>query len=294
MLRPSLIVVCSFNDVYRKLSLFLCAEESMKTFYKHKTVWITGASSGIGKALAVILSSYGTTLILSSENETQLLGVKEICEIKGAKVDAYVLDQFDAKMVETIASQIIEKHPSLNVLILNAGISQRATVMETELHVHDRIIQVNYRSNVQIIKLLMPGLLANGSCHIGVTSSISGKFGFPLRSVYAASKHALHGFFESLGLEYRKKGVYVTIVCPGRVKTSISAHALHGDGTAHRKMDQGQALGISPEKCAIKYLKAFKNRKREKLIGGKELFMAYFKRYCPVLFFKIAEKINPY
>jgi dehydrogenase/reductase SDR family member 7B len=283
--------------VFHKVTnyLYFCdLKKGMRSFYQNKTVWITGASSGIGEAMAIRLSMYGAQLILSSENEGQLMRVKELCEKNGAKVHPYVINQADAHIVEEVTAQIVDNHPSLNVLILNAGISQRATVAETSLHVHDRIMQINYRSNVQIIKTVLPLLLTNGGGHIGVTSSISGKFGFHLRSVYAASKHALHGFFESLGLEYRNQGVFVTIVCPGRVSTSISVHALHGDGTAHGKMDKGQSGGISPQKCALQYLRAMKNKKREKLIGGKELMMVYFKRYFPALFFSIAQKINPY
>ena len=266
----------------------------MKSFYRNKTVWITGASSGIGEAMALLLSEYGAELILSSENDAQLLRVKALCEKNGATVHHYILNQSEAQAVDETSKLIIEKHPFLNVVILNAGISQRAKVAETTIHVHDRIMQINYRSNVQIIQQVLPHLLKNQGGHIGVTSSISGKFGFHLRSVYAASKHALHGFFESLGLEYRDKGIFVTIVCPGRVKTSISVHALHGDGTSHGKMDEGQEGGISPELCAKRYLKAMKKKKREKLIGGRELLMAYFKRYFPFLFYRIAQKIKPY
>ena len=136
-------------------------------------------------------------------------------------------------------------------------------------------------------------MIQNKGGHIGITSSISGKFGFYLRSSYAASKHALHGYFESVGMEYESSGIYVTIACPGRVKTNISVNALAGDGKKHGDRDPGQEGGITPEECAVSYLKAIYRRKKEVLIGRKELIMVYLKRYFPGLFFKLSKKIKP-
>ncbi len=265
----------------------------MKNFYKNKTVWITGASSGIGEAMAVMLSKFGTKLILTSENKEELVRVSKICSDKGANVETLLLDQSDADMVETVSKKIISQFAPIDVAIFNAGISQRATVSDTSLAVHDKIMQVNFRAYVQITNKLLPVMLKNGGGYIGVTSSISGKFGFHLRSSYAASKHALHGFFESMGIEYRNDQLFVTIVCPGRVKTSISVNALQGDGSSYGRMDDGQQGGISAERCAKKYLMAIYKKRREKLIGGRELLMAYFKRFCPCLFYYIAKKIKP-
>ncbi len=263
------------------------------SYYRNKKVWVTGASSGIGKAISLLLASQGACLYLSSENETELTGVAAQCRASGAKVNTIVLDQSDSAAVEKACNQLIGEGFIPNILILNAGISQRASLTDTSMNVHDRIMQINFRSNVQITGIMLPQMIVSGGGHIGVTSSISGKFGFHLRSSYAASKHALHGFFESAGIEYRKQKIFVTIVCPGRVKTNISLHALAGDGTPHGKMDDGQQGGISPEKCAKKYLKAIKNKRREKLIGGKEILMALFKRYIPGLFYFLAGKIKP-
>jgi short-subunit dehydrogenase len=136
-------------------------------------------------------------------------------------------------------------------------------------------------------------MMEQGSGYIAVTSSITGKFGFPLRSAYAASKHAAQGFFETLGIELAGKGITATIVMPGRVKTNISIHALTKDGTPYGKMDPGQATGMPAEIAAKKYLDAIYKRKREVLIGGKELMMVRIRRYLPFLFYRLASKLKP-
>ena len=135
-------------------------------------------------------------------------------------------------------------------------------------------------------------MIKNGGGHIIATSSISGKFGFPLRSAYGASKHALHGFYESVWTELWDKNIRTTLVCPGRVKTNISLHALGKDGKPHGKMDAGQAGGISPEECARQIMKAVRKNKREVLVGGKELIMARLKQYFPRIFYKLVIKIK--
>lgn len=265
----------------------------MKDFYKNRKVWISGASSGIGKAMALMLSKYNAKLILTSENISALNEVKKECESFGAECEVYLLDLGLEEQVKTVTNKIINENYDLSVLILNSGISQRAYAIDTDYEVHKKLMQINFHSNVLITKLVLPIMLINNEGYIGVTSSISGKFGFHLRSSYAASKHALHGYFESVGLENSRNNISVTIVCPGRVQTSISVNALEADGRAYGKMDEGQAQGITAEKCAFQYLEAIKNRKKEKLIGGKELLMVYFKRFFPFIFNYLANKIKP-
>lgn len=136
-------------------------------------------------------------------------------------------------------------------------------------------------------------MVAHGYGHFIVISSITGKFGFSLRSAYAAAKHALHGFYESLWAELHDKGINVTIVCPGRIHTNISLSALTKSGEAHGIMDHAQAGGISAEQCAQKIMKAVKKQKIEVYIAGKEMLMIYFKRYVPWLFFKLVSRVKP-
>jgi short-subunit dehydrogenase len=136
-------------------------------------------------------------------------------------------------------------------------------------------------------------MMAQGSGYIAVTSSITGKFGFPLRSAYAASKHATQGFFETLGIELSGRNISVTIAMPGRVRTNISVSALTRDGTPHGKLDPGQASGIAAEECARRYLDAIHKRKHEVLIGRKELMMVHLRRFLPGLFYRMARRIRP-
>lgn len=265
----------------------------MKDFYNNRKIWISGASSGIGKAMALMLSKYNTRLILTSENISALKEVQKECQSFGSECEVYLLDLSIEEQVSSVTKKIIDENYDLSVLILNSGISQRAYAVDTDYEVHKRLIQINFHSNVLITKLVLPIMLINKEGYIGVTSSISGKFGFHLRSSYAASKHALHGYFESVGLENLNNNISVTLVCPGRVQTNISLNALEADGKSYGKMDEGQAQGITAEKCAYQYLEAIKKRRREKLIGGKELLMVYFKRFCPCLFNYLAKKIKP-
>ncbi len=188
-------------------------------------------------------------------------------------------------------------------MVNNAGISQRSLVVDTQTTVDRKIMEVNYFGTVNLTKKLLPLMLANGGGKIAVISSITGKFGFPLRSAYAASKHALHGFFETLQLELKPEdNIFITILCPGRIKTNISRNALIYDGSIYGKMDEGQEQGMSADICAQKIVKAISQKKREVYIGGVsqkkrevyiggvDVLMVYFKRYLPALFYWIASR----
>ena len=155
-----------------------------------------------------------------------------------------------------------------------------------------RVMEIDYFSGVILTKALLPGMIENGYGHIGVTSSISGKFGFPLRSAYSAAKHALFGFYKSLWAETHRKGIRVTIFSPGRVQTNISLHALAKDGSEHGKMDPGQAGGIPPEKCARAMIRAMKRNRKDVLIGGTELAMVWIHKYARPLYHRMVTRIQ--
>ena len=261
--------------------------------FKDKVIWVTGAASGIGEALAFKAVDYGAKLVLSDIDESKLKVVAEECIKRGAEVLSLPLDLSDRESIETAVPEALEKFGAIDVLINNGGVSQRAYTWETTLDVDYRIMNINYFGAVILTKALLPGMIEKGGGYIAATSSINGKFGFPLRSAYSASKHAIHGFFETLGIELADKNISVTIAMPGRVQTNISVHALTKDGTEHGRMDPGLAGGIPADLCARKYLDAIHRRKREVLIGGKELIMVYIRRFLPVLFYKIARRINP-
>jgi dehydrogenase/reductase SDR family member 7B len=262
-------------------------------FYKDKVVWITGASSGIGEALAYELARQQAITILSSNQSEELESVKKNYDKIGGTSFIQFLDITEIEKMEIITKSLIKKFGRIDVLINNAGISQRALALGTPLDIDRKIMEIDYFGTIALTKTVLPHMIRANSGYIAVTSSISGKFGFPLRSAYSAAKHALHGFFETLRAEVFNDNIKVLIAFPGRVKTNISLHALTKDGTAHGKMDQGQNTGISAEKCAKQYLKAIRKDKKEVLIGSSELLMVYIHKFFPKIFYKLARKIKP-
>jgi short-subunit dehydrogenase len=166
-------------------------------------------------------------------------------------------------------------------------------VSETPLFIDRKIFEINYFGAVALTKAVLPGMIKNGGGHISATSSLVGKFGFPYRSAYSASKQALHGFFESLRAENIKNNIKVSIVIPGRVKTNISVNAIDKDGKKHGKMDEGQDSGITAEKAAKIICRNLKRNKKEILVGGKELIMIHIRRFLPRLYYFLSSRIKP-
>ncbi|HSH51568.1 MAG TPA: SDR family oxidoreductase [Bacteroidales bacterium] len=263
-------------------------------FYQNKVVWITGASSGIGEALAYELAHQQAIAILSSNQPEELKRVKNNYDKIGGESYIQFLDITEIDKMGSITKAIINKFGRIDVLINNAGISQRALALETSLEIDRKIMEIDYFGIIALTKTVLPHMIKAKSGYIAVTSSISGKFGFPLRSAYAAAKHALHGFFETLRAEIFNDHIKILIAFPGRVKTNISLHAITKDGTAHGKMDEGQNTGIDAQKCAKQYLKAIRKDKKEVLIGSSELLMVYIHKFFPKIFYKLARKIKPF
>ncbi|WP_010664845.1 SDR family oxidoreductase [Marinilabilia salmonicolor] len=263
----------------------------MKTS-KNKKIWITGASSGIGKALAIALAREEALLVLSARNSQALEQTQKACMEYTSFCMIQPLDLYDFAQIPLAVQQVTNELGSIDILINNAGISQRSLARETPVDIDRRIMEVNFFGTVQLTKAVLPYMLRQGSGHIVAISSISGKFGFPLRTAYAASKHAVQGFFESLRAELTGDNIKVTIVSPGRIKTNISLNAITADGTPHNQMDNGQAGGMLPEKCAAKIVNAIKKQRKEVLIGNKEILMVYIHRWFPALYHKLVTKIK--
>lgn len=258
----------------------------------NKVIWITGASSGIGKSLAILLSSQNTKLILSSRNELLLNEVKEKC-FDEEKVKIVSLDLEDHESLTDKVAQAISFFGGIDVLVNNGGISQRSLAEKTNINVDKRIMDINYIGTIALTKALLPHLIKRKKGNIVVTTSIVGKIGTPLRSSYAASKHALHGFFDSLRAEIHKYNIKVTLVCPGFVNTNVSKNALTGDGSAQEKMDTATANGISSDRFAKLMIKAIENEKEEVYIAGvKEKLGVYVKRFWPKLLSKMIRKLS--
>ncbi|TRX70237.1 SDR family oxidoreductase [Carboxylicivirga sp. M1479] len=259
---------------------------------KNKVVWITGASSGIGEALAYEMARQGARLVLTARNKQKLNEVKLNCEKLSAECFVYEADLFEVSGFNNLVESVLKQVGVIDVLINNAGMSQRSLAKDTPIDNDRKIMELNYFSVVALTKLVLPHMLQQGSGHVVAVSSIVGKFGFPLRSAYAASKHAIQGFFESLDAELSAHNINVTIVSPGRIQTNISKHALLADGTANGVMDPGQETGLSSEKCAAVIVKAIKNDKKDILVGKKELLMVYIHKFLPFLYRSMTKKID--
>lgn len=262
-------------------------------YFQNKTIWITGASSGIGQALAEEWATHSPILILSGRNTHKLETVKTECEKKGARCTIVPLDLTDENAITSAAKHVFETFPKVDILVHNGGISQRATSVETPLEVDRKIMETNFWGAVSLTKKALPFMVKEQQGHIVVISSVVGKFGFPLRTAYSASKHALQGYFESLRSEVFPDKIDVTIVSPGRIATNISLNALDKDGNKHSVMDAGQANGMESGKCARIILSAIKKKKKDILVGGKETIMVKIRKFLPKLFYKMALKVKP-
>jgi dehydrogenase/reductase SDR family member 7B len=259
-----------------------------------RTVWITGASSGIGEALAEALFRLGATVILSARNMDKLSEIKyRLDSIEKERCHVLACDVTMPSSIENALNQVKQLVEKLDLLINNAGVSQRSYALDTTVEVDRKIMEVNFFGAVTITKGVLPWMIGSGGGHIVVISSMAGKYGFRMRTAYAASKHALHGFFETLRAEVHDKKINITMICPGRVQTDISYNSLTGNGRLYGKMDKGQEKGISLDKCVRVIIRAIKHNRKEVFIGGPELFLLEVKRICPPLYYWIANHASP-
>jgi len=257
-------------------------------------VWITGASSGIGEACARRYAAQGARLVLTSSSRDRLEPVAAACRAAGSP-DVFVLpcDLGDPSAIDSLVRDAWEAFGGIDTVYCNAGISQRTTVEDTSLDMIRTIMEIDYFAPVAIAKGILPRMLEAGGGHIAVTTSIAGRFGFPLRCGYSSAKFALYGFFETLRAEYASKGIEVTIICPGRVRTNISLRALDKGGKQHGQMDPGQAGGLDADKAAKRIVRAISRGRREVLVGRGELIMVYIKRFFPGLCARLSQRIKP-
>ena len=256
---------------------------------KGKTILLTGATSGIGEALAKELAKKGNTLILISRNKEKLENLQKSLP---SEVHFFPFDLEKYHKLPSLVKKILNKIPILDALILNAGVSQRAFAEETTIQTTERIFAIDFFSYIYLTQLLLPYIREGGN--ITVISSVAGKIGTPFRSSYAAAKHALHGYYDSLRVELRikKRDIGVTMICPGFVKTNVSVNALKGDGTPYKEKDPAIEKGLSPEKVAKKIIKAIE-RKREEIVisGAKEKIALFLKIFFPSLLNRLLEKV---
>jgi short-subunit dehydrogenase len=258
------------------------------------SVWITGASSGIGAACACKYAAEGARLVLTSSSAERLEPVAQKCRSLGApEVVVLPYELGNPERIEELTANAWSAVGGIDIVMLNAGISQRTNVEDTSMEMVRKIMEVNYFAPVAIAKAILPRMVERGGGKIAVTTSIAGRFGFPLRCGYSSSKFALYGFFETLQAEYYNAGIGVTIVCPGRVQTNISLYALDKGGKPHGVLDPGQKGGMSAERAAQIIVRAIAKGRREVLVGRKELLMVHIKRFLPGLCATLARKIKP-
>jgi len=257
--------------------------------FHNKVVWITGASSGIGEALAYAFAAEGALLVLSARREEELQRVAKACG------NAYVLP-FDMLSLAEHADRVqnvIQTYGSIDYLVLNAGVSQRSFVKDTEFDVYRRLFEVNFFSIVSLVQAVLPVFSAQKSGVFVPIASVAGRISTPRRAAYGATKHALIGFFDSVRAEGFADGIRVTTILPGYIKTNISLNAMNEKGDAYGKMDPNQAKGLDPQFTAQKIVQAVLDEKDEFFVGGfLEGFGLFVKRFFPSIIPYMLRKIK--
>ena len=261
--------------------------------FTNKTFWVTGAASGMGKAVSVALAKYKATVIISDRDAQGLTDTAQSIEATGGTAKVVILDMSDSRAITESAALVLSEGYKIDGLYHFAGISQRSLVTETPLENDRKIMEINFFGVVALTKALLPHMIQNGGGQLAAASSLVGKFGFPYRSAYSASKHALHGFFETIQAENFQHNIHVSMLIGGRIQTNISKFAINKEGQEHGKMDPGQANGITPEKAAQQILRGLKRDQREIPVGGSELIILKIRRFLPGLHAKIIRKIKP-
>lgn len=262
--------------------------------FQDKVVWITGASSGIGEALALAFAKEGAKLVLTARREDELQRVKQLTGLPDQNVLVLPMDVTQFDKAKGAAEQVIAHFQRIDIMVHNAGVSQRSYVTDTDFDVYQKLMNVNFFSTVAITKAILPYMIQQKSGHFIVISSVAGKIGTIMRSGYNAAKHALQGFYDSLRAEGYKDNIKVTTICPGYIRTNISLNALDASGGKFGKMDSNQAKGIPVDECAQSILDAVKKDKKEIYIGGlKEVAAIYVKRFLPDLLFDQVRKNIP-
>ena len=209
--------------------------------HRGKTVWITGASSGIGRALALRYSSHADRLILSARHLSSLEEVADDAEQPNCEIIVAPIDFCNAEQAAEHAAAIVKQYHAPDTLIHAAGISQKGLVVENALQVYREVMEVNYFGLVGMVKAVLPEMLNAGAGSIVAISSIAGKIGSRTRSGYSASKFAVCGFMDCLRAEVARQGIHCLTVCPGYVKTNIAFNALNPTGS--KRASQNPSCG---------------------------------------------------
>lgn len=278
-----IIITEKVFNIYKQLKVKI-------PYYNQKKIWITGASSGIGRALAIELSKHGAYIILTARSIEKLKETQALLQ-DPSHSQIVSLDISQSEEIDTKTLQLLKQLGNIDILINNAGISQRSLTMDTSMDVYHKLMQINFFGVIRMSKLVLPNMIERVSGHIVTISSVNGKLGSYMKSGYAASKHALHGFFDSLRAEIDGSGVDITLVTPGYVQTPISINALTNDGTPLGTMDRNTDKGIPVDHFAKKLVKQIAKGKLEISIAGNiESLGLFLKRFWPNMLHKLAAR----
>lgn len=263
--------------------------------FEGQICWITGASSGIGEALACALARAGAVPVLSARRRDELERVRARClELGAHDALALPLDVTDEAAMPGAVERVRGRFGRIDLLVNNAGISQRSLCVDTEMAVYRHLFEVDVMGQIAMTKAVLPVMLAHGAGHIAVVASVAGKVGAPYRTGYCAAKHAVMGFFDALRAEVAGKGVRVTTITPGYIRTAISIHALRGDGSEFGSTDREIAGGMDVDRCAEVILRGMRKGKPEIPVGdGFEMHALWLKRLFPRLVFRKAAELVP-
>jgi len=261
-----------------------------------QTVWITGASSGIGEALALQFAKDGAGLVLSARREDELKRVADRCVEAGLPEDHILVLPLDVTQWDALpgaVQTVLDRFGAVDLLVNNAGVSQRSLCKDTDLAVYQKLMDVDVMGQIALTKAVLPHMLNRGSGHLAVTASVAGKVGVPQRSGYCAAKHAVMGFFDALRAEVEDEGLHVSTIVPGFIRTDISRNALAADGSVYGKLDDDIAGGMDVNDCAEVIFKGLKARKREIPVGkGKEMAALWVKRLSLELIFRLTRSMK--
>jgi short-subunit dehydrogenase len=264
--------------------------------FQNRIVWITGASSGIGEALAKALAARGARLVLSARNETELHRVAAACEASGAASDSVMVLPLDVTEYEAAperAAAVLARFGQIDFLINNAGVSQRSFCAETDFSVYRRLLDVDVLGQIALTQAVLPHMLAAGSGHIAVTASVAGKVGAPMRTGYCAAKHAVMGFFDALRAETAADGLRVTTIVPGFIRTNVARNALGASGSSVDENDEDIAGGMDVDACAAAIVDGFLSGNPEIAVGeGPEMQLLELKRKDPIAAFQLIEQMT--
>lgn len=258
--------------------------------YKNKVVWITGASSGIGKEMAIQLARHGASLLLTARRNDELQELRIQCLKHTNRCEVLTADLLDNKKLIDLTHKAKTTFGHIDIVVHSAGISQRSLAINTSLEVYRQLLEINFFAPLTITQLLLPHFAERKSGHIVALSSMAGLMGFPKRTGYAAAKHAVKGYFETLQTENTIEGLDITIVHPGRINTPISLSALTENGESHGYMDEGQLNGIPVDTCVKKILHGIENKKKHVIIAKGERLLWWFWWFIPSLYYRIANK----